>query len=61
MQQNQSSSKLFAGENREGLGFLRVAGLGGGGGGGGVGVPTVHNSKTINDNETKLGGVVRES
>ena len=44
-------------------GFLRVAQLGGmGGGGGGRGgrkVPAAYNSKTINDNEMKLGGVVK--
>ena len=43
------------------LGFLRVAQLvcvcGGGGGGG---VPAVYNSETINDNEMKLGGVVKD-
>ena len=46
------------------LGFLRVAQLGGMGGGGGGGrggrkVPAAYNSKTINDNEMKLGGVVK--
>ena len=41
------------------LGFLRVAQLGGGGGGEG-GVPAAYNSKTINDNEMKLGGVVKD-
>ena len=40
------------------LGFLRVAQLGGGGGG--RKVPTAYNSKTINDNEMKLGGVVKD-
>ena len=40
------------------LGFLRVAQLGGGGGEGGV--PAAYNSKTINDNEMKLGGVVKD-
>ena len=40
------------------LGFLRVAQLGGGGGGGGV--PAACNSKTINDNEMKFGGVVKD-
>ena len=39
------------------LGFLRVAQLGGGGGGE---VPAASNSKTINDNKTKLGGVVKD-
>ena len=38
-----------------GLGFMRLAGLGGGGGGG---VPVAYNSKTINDNEMEFGGVV---
>ena len=38
------------------LGFLRVAQLAGEGGGGG---PAAYNSKTINDNEIKLGGVVK--
>ena len=38
------------------LGFLRVAQLGGGGGG----VPAFYNSETINDNEMKLGGVVKD-
>ena len=45
------------------LGFLRVAQLGGRGGGGGGGrrkVPAACNSKTINDNEMKLGGVVKD-
>ena len=37
------------------LGFLRVAQLGGGGG---WKVPAAYNSKTINDDEMKLGGVV---
>ena len=37
------------------LGFLRVAQLGGGGG-----VPAAYNSKTINDNEMKLCGVVKD-
>ena len=36
------------------LGFLRVAGPGGGG----KKVPASHNSKTINANEMKFGGVV---
>ena len=40
------------------LGFLRVAQLGGGGGG--RKVPAACNSKTINDNEMKLGGVVKD-
>ena len=40
------------------LGFLRVAQLGGGGGG--RKVPAAYNSKTINDNEMKLGGVVKD-
>ena len=39
------------------LGFLGVAQIGGGGGG--RKVPAVYNSKTINDNEMKLGGVVK--
>ena len=39
------------------LGFLRVAQLGGGGGGK---VPAAYNSTTINDNEMKLGGVVKD-
>ena len=38
--------------------FLRVAQLGGGGGGGEV--PAAYNSKTINDKELKLGGVVKD-
>ena len=38
------------------LGFLRVAQLGGGGG---WKVPAAYNSKTINDNEMKPGGVVK--
>ena len=43
------------------LGFLRVVQLGGGGGGGcGRKVPAAYNSKTINDNEMKLGGVVKD-
>ena len=44
------------------LGFLRVAQLGGGGGGGGGGrkVPAAYNSKTINDNEMKFAGVVKD-
>ena len=37
------------------LGFLRVAQLGGGGE-----VPAAYNSKTINDNKVKLGGVVKD-
>ena len=41
------------------LGFLRVAQLGGGGGGGRK-VPTAYNSKTVNDDEIKLGGVVKD-
>ena len=41
------------------LGFLRVAQLGGGGGGGRK-VPAAYNSKTINDNEMKFGGVVKD-
>ena len=36
-----------------GLGFLRVARLGGG-----EEVPAAYNSKTINDNEVKFGGEV---
>ena len=39
------------------MGFLRVVQLGGGGGGE---VPAAYNSKTINDNEMKLGGVVKD-
>ena len=39
------------------LGFLRVAQLGVGGGGGRK-VPAAFNSKTINENEMKLGRVV---
>ena len=35
-------------------------GGGGGGGGGGAKVPAAYNSKTINDNEMKLGGVVKD-
>ena len=42
------------------LGFLRVAQLGGGGGGWGWKVPAAYNPKTINDNEMKLGGVVKD-
>ena len=46
------------------LGFLRVAWLGEGGGGGRGGggrkVPAAYNSKTINDNEMKFGGVVKD-
>ena len=41
------------------LGFLREAQLGGGGGRRWK-VPTAYNSKTINDNEIKLGGVVKD-
>ena len=37
------------------LGFLTVAQLGGR-----SEVPAAYNSKTINDNETKLGGVVKD-
>ena len=33
---------------------------GGGGGGGGRKVPAAYNSKTINDNEMKFGGVVKD-
>ena len=40
------------------LGFLRVAQLGGGGGG--RKVPAACNSKTIDDNEMKFGGVVKD-
>ena len=40
------------------LGFLRVAQLGGGGGGRQK-VPAAYNSKTVNDNEMKIGGVVK--
>ena len=32
----------------------------GGGGGGGRKVPAAYNSKTINDNEMKFGGVVKD-
>ena len=39
------------------LGFLRVAQLGGVGG---QRVPAAYNSKTVNDNEMKLGGVVED-
>ena len=42
------------------LGFLRVAQLGEGWGGGGRKVPAAYNSKTINDNEMKLVGVVKD-
>ena len=42
------------------LGFLRVAQLGGGEGEGGRKVPAAYNSKTINDNEMKLDGVVKD-
>ena len=43
------------------LGFFRVALFGkGGGGGGGRKVPAAYNSKTINDNEMKFGGVVKD-
>ena len=35
-------------------------GRGGGGGGGGQKVPAANNSKTINDNEIELGGVVKD-
>ena len=41
------------------LGFLRVAQLGDWGGGGGD-VPAAYNSKTINDNEMKFVGVIKE-
>ena len=34
--------------------------MGGGGGGGGRKVPAAYNSRTINDNEMKLGGVVKD-
>ena len=37
-----------------------MAQLGGGGERGGREVPAAHNSKTINDNEMKLGGVVKD-
>ena len=40
------------------LGFLRVAQLWGGGGG--RKVPAAYNSKTINDNEMKFAGVVKD-
>ena len=39
-------------------GFLRVAQLGEGGGG--RKVLAAYNSKTVNDNEMKLGGVVKD-
>ena len=42
------------------LGFLRVFQLGGGGGRGERKVPAACNSKTINDNEMKFGGVVKD-
>ena len=44
------------------LGFMRVARLGGGQGGGGGGwkVPAAYNSKSINDNVIKFGGVVKD-
>ena len=42
------------------LGFLRVFQLWGGGRGGGRKVPAACNSKTINDNEMKFGGVVKD-
>ena len=43
------------------LGFLRVFQLGGGrGGGGGRKVPAACNSKTVNDNEMKFGGAVKD-
>ena len=41
------------------LGFLRVAQLGGGGGGA-KSARGLYNSRTINDNEMKLGGVVKD-
>ena len=41
------------------LGFLRVAQFGGGGGGGRK-VPAAYNSKTINHNEMKFAGVVKD-
>ena len=37
-----------------------MAGLGGEGGGGWRKVPAAYNSKTINDNEVKFGGVVKD-
>ena len=40
------------------LGFFRVVQRGGGGGG--RKVPAAYNFKTINDNEMKLGGVVKD-
>ena len=40
------------------LGFWGMAQLGGGGGGGEV--PVAYNSKTINGNEVKLGGKVKD-
>ena len=49
---------FFKTKNLFRLGFLRVARLGRRGGGGGV--PAAYNSKTINDNEMKLGGVVKD-
>ena len=42
------------------LGFWGVAQLAGGGGGGARKVPAAYNSKTVNDNEMKLGGVVKD-
>ena len=44
--------------NPIGLGFLRVARLGVGGGE--AKVPAACSSKTINDNEIKFGGVVKD-
>ena len=40
------------------LGFVRVTQLGEGGGG--LNVPAAYNAKTINDNEMKLDGVVKD-
>ena len=42
------------------LGFLRVAQLGETGGGGAESACGLLNSKAINDNEMKLGGVVKD-
>ena len=40
--------------------WLFEGGLAWGGGGGGRKVPAAYNSKTINDNEMKFGGVVTD-
>ena len=39
---------------------LFEGGAASGGGGGGLEVPAAYNSKTINDNEMKFGGVVKD-